>query len=384
MTADAGHGVRPGWHDRTRVVRAPGAEHRSAGQKPDRRRQGHSRRPRRAVYTGAVQKAGQSSADQLRRQLHRRRQQRLAFDRGTCRPGVQHVAQLHFDQRPLFLHDQYRPLTPCKRADRLGLERPGHRDLEHRHVRMAIEPQAAQRMNRVVMRLAHGHDAYAGVCGTMHHPIEPVGPHPGQRRRQPLVQHTPLKLCAFRRPGQGGVEVQPMGRQRTVRCGVRAVCRHGDDAMLLGGLGDRLQRHPQPGVPRQCDPSEAKVQNVLRIGRNQHGDMHGLKDAVRRMRENAAMRGVIVARHCQHTAMPRGAKHVCAAKRVPTAVHTRALAVPHAEHAIDALTGERIDLLRAPQHRRREILIQSRLKPHAGRTEPLRLPPQLLIDTAQG
>ena len=68
-------------------------------------------------------------------------------------------------------------------------------------------------------------------------------------------------------------------------------------------------------------------------------------------------------------------------QRVARAIDARALAVPHAEHAIDALAGERIELLRAVQHGGGEVLVhawlevdvalgQQLLRRHSSRSRP--------------
>ena len=95
------------------------------------------------------------------------------------------------------------------------------------------------------------------------------------------------------------------------------------------------------------------------------------------------MRAVVVARHGQHAAMLRGAEKIAAVQRVAGAIHARALAVPHAEHAIDALAGEGIELLRAVQHGGGEVFVDAWLEADVVRGEQ-RLPvPELAIQPAQ-
>src|SRR2546429_7382426 len=60
-------------------------------------------------------------------------------------------------------------------------------------------------------------------------------------------------------------------------------------------------------------------------------------------------RSVVVAHQRQHTAVARGAGEIGVAQRVARAVDARALAVPHAEHAIEPALAAQLGLLRAPQ-----------------------------------
>src|SRR5690606_24351348 len=58
-------------------------------------------------------------------------------------------------------------------------------------------------------------------------------------------------------------------------------------------------------------------------------------------------------------------------------------AVPQPEHAVVARAGEEARLLRAPDRRRRELLVQPRLEADIGRIEILLRPPQLTVEPAE-
>ncbi len=74
------------------------------------------------------------------------------------------------------------------------------------------------------------------------------------------------------------------------------------------------------------------------------------------------MCAVVVARDRQDAAMLRGADEIAAVQRIARAIDARTLAVPHAEHAIDALAREGVELLRTIKHGRRQILIDAGLE----------------------
>ena len=174
-----------------------------------------------------------------------------------------------------------------------------------------------------------------------------------------------------------------MRRQCQVRRHEGPFGRHDCQPVLLGGLGDGFQRHPKPAVARQRDPGERKVDDVLHVRRDEHRDLDALENAVGLVWEHGGVGRVVVAGDGQHAAKTRGADGVGAAEGVAAAVHAGAFAVPHAEHAIDALAGEGVDLLAAPHHRGREVLVQSRLEADVCRSEQLLPAPQLLVDPAE-
>ena len=72
------------------------------------------------------------------------------------------------------------------------------------------------------------------------------------------------------------------------------------------------------------------------------------------------------------------------ANGVAGAVQTRRLAVPERKHAIDACAGEKTHLLRAPDGRGGQVLVDSRLKDHATSRQLLGATPKLPIEAADG
>src|SRR5262249_21272587 len=61
----------------------------------------------------------------------------------------------------------------------------------------------------------------------------------------------------------------------------------------------------------------------------------------------------------------------------------RALAVPHAEHAIELAFATQLGLLRAPQRSRGEVFVQARLEYDIGAIEPALGAHELLVEPAE-
>ena len=272
MTADAGGGEAAIRQARRGAVRAAGAEGGSASEQAG-RTLGHTRRRRVLdVEAGGSQEAGEAGGDDFRRQFHQRRQQRragwvgLAADLRTRarRQVVERVANLRFDEAALLLDHQDRALAAGERAQSLGFQRPGHRDLVERDLRVVLEVQHAQRVQRVVVRAADGDDADRCVTGAEDAPVEPVGARPGERGGHALLHHAPFQFGAVGGEAQMRIVVQPVRRQQEVRRDERPAGRNDQRGRLFGGLGGGLQRDPQAAEARQRDAGQAEIDDVLR------------------------------------------------------------------------------------------------------------------------
>ena len=71
---------------------------------------------------------------------------------------------------------------------------------------------------------------------------------------------------------------------------------------------------------------------------------------------------MVVAHQGEHAAVLRGAGEIGVAEDVAGAVDARALAVPHAEHAVVLALAAQLGLLRAPDGGRGEVLVQAGLE----------------------
>src|SRR3569623_822629 len=74
--------------------------------------------------------------------------------------------------------------------------------------------------------------------------------------------------------------------------------------------------------------------------------------------------------------MRRSAGHVGMLENIAAAVDTRSFSVPHRKHAVVLRTGEKIDLLRAPDAGCGHILVHTGLKP-----DPIRIQVRLSLDS---
>ena len=307
----------------------------------------------------------------------------LISGRSIGRQVVQRVADLRFDEAALFLDHQDRALAAGECAQALGLQRPGHRHLVERDLRVALEIQHAQRVHRIGVRAPDGDDADRRIVAAEDAAVEPVGARPGKRGRDALLHHAPFQFGAVGGEAQVRIVVQPVRRQREVRRDEAPGGGNDQRGGLFGGLGGGLQRDPKAGESRQRNAGEAKVEDVLHRGRVQHRDEHALEHMLGLVRIGRGMRAVVVARHRQHAAMLRGADEIAAVQRIAGAIDAGALAVPHAEHAIDALAGEGVELLRAVQHGGGEVLVDAGLEADVLRGQHRLAVPDLAVEPAQ-
>ena len=123
------------------------------------------------METGGAEEPGHAAGDDLRRQFHQRGQQRRAARIGLAtdirplvgRQMIQRITHLAFDETALFFDYKQCALAAGKRLQTLGLQRPGHGHLVDRQLRVLLQPKPAQRVQRVFMRLADGHQADRGI-----------------------------------------------------------------------------------------------------------------------------------------------------------------------------------------------------------------------------
>ena len=178
------------------------------------------------VQTSGSQEAGETGGDDLRRQLHQRRQQRragcvgLAADLRTFvrRQVVERVADLRSRRSCAF------PPPPGSHACR-GRIRAGPRFPAARSSR-SCRARSVRGPSRSSMRSACNVSACARPTVTMpigassgaeDAPVEPVGACPGERRGNALLHHAALQFGAVGREAQMRIVVQPVRRQREVR-----------------------------------------------------------------------------------------------------------------------------------------------------------------------
>ena len=339
--------------------------------------------------------------DGRRRQLARRRQARRAARarppiRAVVLAGHAHAAQarrveqdgldLVLQHIALFLHHQQRLQALGEVLDGVRIERPNHADLQQPDAVGAgggfVQPQLQQRLAHVGVALARRDDAQARRGAVERHAVEPVGARVLQRGVQlVLVQARLLR----QRPVEAA-DVQPVGRLRGQwrgRDGVRAAHAHLHAARGLDHVGHQLEPDPAAGMAAHGDAVQAEVEDVLHVGRVEHGDAGGDQDLVRLRGLRGGLGRVVVAAQRQRAAPGRGARGVGVAQHVGAAVHAGRLAVPDAEHAVVARAGEDAHVLRAPHGGGRQVLVHAGLEVDVVRLEPLGVAPQLHVVAAQ-
>lgn len=101
------------------------------------------------------------------------------------------------------------------------------------------------------------------------------------------------------------------------------------------------------------------------------------------MRQGRAAAGMVVGGQRQHAPVHRGAGRVGMLEHVAAAVHARALAVPHAIHALDLGAREQVGLLGTPDHGGAQVLVEAGGELHPRRLQVLAGPPQFQVEAAQ-
>ncbi len=391
MAADAGGGEAALGQLGGGTVRAAGAEGGNAAQQA-----GGAFRCGRGggladVQPGFAEQLREAAADDFRGQFHRRGEQLGAGEVGLAddvRAAVgAHVvegfADLRLDEGALFLDHDQQALAAGEVADAVGIDRPGEAELLHREHRVLGDVQHGEGVHRVEMRPADGDDADRGVGAAEHQAVDVVGAHPGADGGQALIHHTAFEFGAIGGVAEGEIDVQAVRGQGVVGGEELARVGDADGGGLLGGFGGGFQRGPEAGEAGEGDAGEAEIENILGGSGVQHRDHDALEDVVGLVRVGGGMRGVIVTGYRQHATVPGRAHKIGAAERIRGAVHTRALAVPHAEHAIDLLAREGVQLLGAKDHGGGHVLVQAGLKLDVVAVEQLLALPQLPVQAAE-
>jgi hypothetical protein len=92
---------------------------------------------------------------------------------------------------------------------------------------------------------------------------------------------------------------------------------------------------------------------------------------------------VIVAGDGEHAAVPRRAGGIAVLERIARAVDARTLAVPEAEDPVAARARKQVRLLRAPDRRRGEVLVEPGLELDPGGRERRSGAPELAVEPTE-
>ena len=307
---------------------------------------------------------------------------------------VELLAQLGLDHRALFLDHQNLFQPGGKVLHPGAFQRKTQAHLVQAHASAlkiaGIDFQPAQHLHQIVMRLATGDDAHARRRCRDHQAVHAVDLGKGCDRAQ-LVCQPGFDL---QRGQIGPAVVQAVGRRLVAGGGAHRV---GIGPGTYSGIDSiQINRGAAFHHFRQCsqaDPGAAKarqriaVQPELQVFRDtgwlQHRHApghHGLVALVRHRRGHAA---VVITGHHQHAAMRRAAVGVAVLERVSSAVHARALAVPHGKHAFNRAFRVGFHALRAQHLGRSQFFVDGGDEADAGFGEALAGLPDRLVQHAQ-
>ena len=102
------------------------------------------------------------------------------------------------------------------------------------------------------------------------------------------------------------------------------------------------------------------------------------------VRQGRRICAMVVAGHQQHAAQFGCARMVHVLEDIAAAVHARALAVPHGEHAVVLGRADQVHLLRTPDGRGGQVFVDAGHELHVVRFQLLLGFPQVFIEAAQG
>ena len=133
-------------------------------------------------------------------------------------------------------------------------------------------------------------------------------------------------------------------------------------ARRVGHRRHDLERRPQARGARARDRVPSEIDHLLHAARREHRHVQRCQQRLRGARDRRRLARRIVPAQREHAAARIGADEVAVADRIGGAVDPRRLAVPDAEHAVEARAGQRPGQLRAPHRRGGELLVDRRLQ----------------------
>jgi len=156
-----------------------------------------------------------------------------------------------------------------------------------------------------------------------------------------------------------------------------------DRGRRIDRLAQDLEGDPQAGIARQGERMQAEVEILLDAGGVDDRDGRCDQGGLALVRRGRRLGHVVVAREGDDAAVLGGAGIVGVLQHVARAIDARALAVPHAEHAVVARAGIEMDLLGAPQRGGGEVLVDARLEFDVVVLDEALGLPQRLVEAAQ-
>src|SRR5215471_7852577 len=279
--------------------------------------------------------------------------------------AVQLLAHLHLDQRSLLLDHDDELQAAGEFLQLLLANRPRTRDLVDAQAEIVaadlVEAELVERLAHVEIGLADRDDADPRAAAPRRDgAVEPVGAH----EREHGIALVVMQARLHAEHGVVEPDVEPAGRRRVIGRDhdVDAV----EAAVDHGGRLDRLvhafETDPGAGEARHGPAVDAVIDDLLHAGRVQDRDHHVDEVELGLVRGGRRFGRVVVAHQGKHAAVLRRAGEIGVAQRIARAVDARALAVPYAEYAVEAPFAAQLRLLRAPQRRCGQILVNGRLE----------------------
>ena len=300
---------------------------------------------------------------------------------------VEDRRDLVLDDRVLLLDDEHLVAGLGERAQPFRLKRPHHAHLVDGDAEGAaavlVEPQAAQRLDHVQVRLPGAdHAQPVAPRAAPGQPVQLVGAHPGLGGGVALFEVPRLDL---QRRAVTGAQPQSARRQLEIlRRGVDGAVHVGrDGGAALHCVGQRLHADPAAAVPAHRPGGQAVGDQLLHRGRVEHRHAEMDQSEVALMRQRGGARAVVVAAQRDGAAQRRHAGVARVLEHVRRAVHPGTLAVPQAEHALLLCTRQQPDLLRAPHGGGGEVLVDAGLEDDVVRVEVLAGRPQCEVVAAE-
>ena len=398
MAADAGVGARAFGHQGRAIVRAAGAEiGRARGRLLDPGELGpggaHARQRRFEIGVGTEFQQPFADRDRdlagieraLRGKQPLPRFVALADDHRLMRRPVELLANLHLDERALFLDDDDQRQARREFAQTRRLDRPGAAELiEAQAQRVAarlVEAEIVERLAHVEIGLAERHHADLGIGAAREDDaVEPVGGDPGDDRGALFL----VQARFLRQDAVVPADVEAARRRRKVARLDRddAVERCVDHGGRFDGVLDAFQADPDAGVAAERPAERAVIEDFLHAGRRQHRHHRIEEGEFRLMGGGGGFGGGIVAHQRQHAAVARGPREIGVAEDVAGAIDARTLAVPQRVDAVEAAFAAQLRLLGSPDRGRRQLLVEAGLEMDVVGGEKVRQFEELLIEPA--
>ena len=243
------------------------------------------------------------------------------------------------------------------------------------------DAEVVERLADVEVALAAGDDSEARTRRVDDDAVQLVHPAVMQRGVDLVVLHPRFGAEERIRPA----DRHAVGRQRKVgrHDDLRARRIDVDRRRALDGVGDALEADPAAGIAAHRPAMQAEVEDLLHAGRIEHRDHRRGEHVIRLVRQRRGLRAVVIAGEHQNAAVLGRACVVRMLEHVAAAVDAGPLAVPHREHAVVERARVQVDLLRAPDRRGREVLVEPGLEPDVRAVEELLRLPQREIERAE-